>query len=42
MLSGGTLSSPIKVTLELEKEVGIWVKIPCIDNVGSWSVSLRL
>ena len=31
-----TLSSPIQLTLELEKLVGIvWVKIPCVDNVGS-------
>jgi hypothetical protein len=36
LLTAATLSSPIKLTLEIEKEVGIWVKIPCVDNIGSW------
>eukprot|EP00162_Nutomonas_longa_P024980 comp9485_c0_seq1/m.11002 comp9485_c0_seq1/g.11002 ORF comp9485_c0_seq1/g.11002 comp9485_c0_seq1/m.11002 type:complete len:183 (+) comp9485_c0_seq1:3-551(+) len=29
------LSSPLSVTIELKKKIGIWVTIPCVDNVGS-------
>eukprot|EP00049_Salpingoeca_infusionum_P022712 m.8301 g.8301 ORF g.8301 m.8301 type:complete len:206 (+) comp5342_c0_seq1:56-673(+) len=38
-LSGGVLSvsldSPIAVSLTLEKKIGGWIKIPCVDDIGS-------
>eukprot|EP00730_Choanoeca_flexa_P008747 TRINITY_DN12531_c7_g3_i2.p1 TRINITY_DN12531_c7_g3~~TRINITY_DN12531_c7_g3_i2.p1 ORF type:complete len:208 (+),score=19.72 TRINITY_DN12531_c7_g3_i2:53-625(+) len=31
----GNLSSPIKAEVTLEKKEGIWIKVPCVKNVGS-------
>lgn len=28
--------APLKADVTLEKKVLGWIKIPCIDNVGSW------
>eukprot|EP00052_Salpingoeca_macrocollata_P030459 m.319618 g.319618 ORF g.319618 m.319618 type:complete len:206 (-) comp23320_c0_seq1:109-726(-) len=30
-----TLTAPLKLELTLEKKEGVWVKIPCVDNIGS-------
>jgi len=32
---GAQEAGPIKLTLKMQKKIGIWVTIPCIDNVGS-------
>eukprot|EP00043_Microstomoeca_roanoka_P008484 m.81701 g.81701 ORF g.81701 m.81701 type:complete len:201 (+) comp14262_c0_seq1:214-816(+) len=29
------VTSPIQVDLTMEKKVGVWVKIPCVDDIGS-------
>jgi len=31
------ISAPISAEVKLEKKVGVWVKIPCVDDVGSCS-----
>eukprot|EP00055_Hartaetosiga_balthica_P002674 m.4832 g.4832 ORF g.4832 m.4832 type:complete len:204 (-) comp2297_c0_seq1:449-1060(-) len=32
---GAQVAAPIKLELTLEKKVGVWVKIPCVDDIGS-------
>ncbi|EGD82944.1 hypothetical protein PTSG_03577 [Salpingoeca rosetta] len=32
-----TVDAPIKAEVKLEKKVGVWIKIPCVDDIGSCS-----
>lgn len=33
--AGVSVTSPTKAVLKVEKKFGIWVEIPCVENVGS-------
>ncbi|XP_065184079.1 ganglioside GM2 activator-like [Sycon ciliatum] len=35
VISSASIASPIKASVELYKKVGVWIKIPCIDQIGS-------
>ena len=35
-------TNAVKVELDLRKKVGVWVKIPCVDSIGSWCVLVCL
>ena len=41
LLVAANISAPISAEVKLEKKVGVWVKIPCVDDVGSWCVVSR-